>query len=175
VEVLVPIDLLAPPRVKLDNITVIANWDRLTVLPDDAHCTFEQLDRARELSVNALEELPETPLGAVGYNVVYRSDQPVDELRSTLDSQADVSFFDLGYGFDGRTLARVIPWNDGMINFSVEENADQDVYTIRFNFERKSVELSHHLAWLRVPIGQVEEQVRRILTEALKIAAEEIQ
>ena len=59
-EVLVPIDLLAPPQVKLDNMSVIANWDRLTVMPDDAYCSFEQLDRARELSVNALESLPES-------------------------------------------------------------------------------------------------------------------
>jgi len=43
VEVLVPIDLLAPPQVKLDNMTVVANWDRLTVLPEDGCCTFEQL------------------------------------------------------------------------------------------------------------------------------------
>ena len=68
----------------------------------------------------------------------------------------------------------MIPWNDGTINFSVEENADQDVYTIRFNFERKSVERNHHLAWLRVPIGDAKKQVQKILTKALKIAAEEI-
>lgn len=172
VEVLVPIDLLAPPQVKLDNITVTANWDRLFVAPDEGYCTFEHLDRARALSVNALESLPETPLGAVGYNVVYRSDQPVDQLRAALDSQADDSFFDLDYGFDGRTFARVIPWKEGKINLSVEENGEQDVYTIRFNFERKSVERSHHVAWLRVPINQVEDQVNRILTAGLKIPKE---
>lgn len=173
-EVLVPIDLLAPPQVKLDNMTVVADWNRLNVLPDQGHCSFLNLDRARQLSVAALTSLPETPLGAVGCNVIYRSDKPVEELRSALDSQADERLFDLGYGFGGRTVARVIPWNDGAINFSIEEDAEQQVYTVRFNFERKSVERNHHLDWLQVPIEQLRGQVHRILTEGLNINEEEL-
>lgn len=173
-EVLVPIDLLAPPRVKMENVTVVANWDRLIVQPDPGYCSFEQLDRARQLCVNALESLPETPLSAVGYNVVYRSGEPMKGLRNVLGSELDESFFDADYSFDGRTVVRVIPWREGTINFSIEENADEDEYTVRFNFERKSVERDHHLAWLRIPIADVQQQVHTILTRCLHIAEGEI-
>ena len=172
IEVLVPIDLLAPPRVKLENMTVEANWNRLIVQPD--LCSFEQLNHARQLCVNALDSLPVTPLGAVGYNIVYRSDEPVQVLRNVLGSELDGAFIDAGYSFDGRTVVRVIPWKEGANNFSIEDNAEESEYTVRLNFERKSVERDHHLDWLRISITDVKEQVHKILTECLHIAKGEI-
>ena len=174
IEVHVPIDLLAPPQVKIENMTVVANWDRLIVQPNHGHCSFEQLDYARRLCVNALNSLPETPLAAVGCNVVYQSDEPVQELRHVLGSESDDSFYDADYSFDGRTVARVIPWEKGAINLSIEENADKSKYTVRFNFERKSAERSHHLAWLQIPIEDVRQQVHKILTKCLRIAEGDI-
>ena len=174
VEVLVPIDLLAPPQVRLEGITVVANWDRLIVQPNPGHCSFSELDRARRLSTNALESLPETPLNAVGVNVVYSSDGPVEQLREALRSDLDERFFDSNYSFNGRTISRIVPWKDGAINLSIEENADQDIYTVKFNFERKSVERAHHLEWLEIPILEVQDQVTQILVTCLQIPEETI-
>lgn len=173
VEVLVPIDLLAPPQVNLEDMTVVANWDRLFVRPKEV-CSFDLLDRARQLTVNTMESLPETPLTAVGYNVVYRSHEPVEELRNVLHSDVDESFLDHDYTFGGRTLARVIPWREGAINLSIEEDSQQEIYTVSFNFERKSVDRNHQIAWLQVPIEEARQQVHRVLTVVLGIAEESI-
>jgi hypothetical protein len=165
-EVHLPIDLLVPPIVKIEGMAVVADWGRLTIQPDV--CTFKSLDRARTLARGAIDDLQQTPLNAVGYNVVFRSRTPIAALRDLVGSPADALFADAGMIFSARSLGRQFPWNDGKINTSVNEEED-GAFVVRFNFDRSSPDIDHHRKWLDIPIEEVRSQTRRILIECMQI------
>jgi len=94
-EVMVAIDAIAPPLVKHDKMTVVADSDRLTI--QLAVCAFDELVRACSLARNALKQLPETPLAAVGFNVRYIASDFCEALDAVLKSDLDDRASDAGY------------------------------------------------------------------------------
>lgn len=167
IEVFIAIDALAPPQVKHDRMTVVAGWDRLIIQPEE--CCFPRLARAMEIGRAALQSLPETPLVAVGLNVKYSSDQPLEPLQAiTRHVELDDRFSDRQFTIDERTISRSLDWNGGRIKIGVTEQRTGGL-DIHFNFDRRSTQLAEHREWLSADIVVVEGLVRQILLECFQL------
>lgn len=170
VQVLVPIDTIAPPQVKHERMTVVASSDRLVIQPED--CEYPQLARAMELGKRALQDLPETPLAAMGINVKYKVAQKVEALQIvTRKTEFDNRLSDQDLVISGRSITRTLNWREGRINLTIGEEQDGP-FEILFNFELRSSNRDRHVDWLSTDVHNIQDQVNRILQECIQIEQE---
>lgn len=165
----VPMDGLAPYRVRHDSLTVTAEMGRLVVNADAAR--YELLDRARDAAARAIDGLPETPLTAAGYNVRVRIADPPNDLLAAMTCSIDGLLSDAAFAIDSRGLRRSLSMGDGILNLGIRH--DNDV-TVEFNFHRQSPRRDELTAWLRKPINEVKETVSLVLEKVVRIPVGEI-
>ena len=171
VEVLVPLDMVAPPVVKYERIAVVAGNEHLIIQPDDPE--YPQLAKAMELGGRALQNLPETPLAAVGINVKFRVGQEVEALQAvTRKAEFDNRLSDHDFVISGRSLTRTLNWKNGRLSLTISEEQDSP-FEILFNFELRSSNGVRHIDWLNIDVGEIQNQVTRILAECIQIESED--
>jgi hypothetical protein len=171
VEVLVAIDAIAPPQVKHDRMVVVAGNDRLIIQPDDSE--YPKLARAMELGARALEELPETPLAAVGVNVKFVIAEPIEALQAvTKKTEFDNRLSENDFVICGRSMTRTLNWRGGRINLTIREEQNGS-FDILFNFELHSTEKDRHVQWLKTDVKEIEKQVNSILDDCIRINDED--
>ena len=163
----VPMDGLAPHRVKYSDLTVTAETSRLVVHADVPK--YELLDRARKIAVRAIESLPGTPLSAAGFNIRMRIKEPSDELLTSLMSGVDNSLSDAGFEIHSRSLRRRLKLQDGLLNLDIEESED---FSVVLNFDRQSSKKGDLITWLQMPIIEVENVVAHIFEKVLQTKLE---
>lgn len=167
VAVEVPIDGLGPHRVKYADLTVIAETSRLVVQADVP--TYDLLDRARKAAVLAIKSLPETPLSAAGFNVRVRIKDPSDELLTSLTPDLDNALSDAGFEISSRSLARRLKFKGGILNLNLEESDD---FRVVLNFDRHSSKKEDLIAWLEIPIIEIEEVVSGVFEKIFRTKLE---
>ena len=165
----VPMDGLAPYRVRHENLMVTAELGRLVVNADAPK--YELLDRAREAAAKAIESLPETPLTAAGYNVRVRVTDPSDALLAATVCPLDGLLSDAAFSIDARGLRRSLKMGDGVLNLGIQQGKD---VTVEFNFHRQSTRRDELLAWLRLPMCDVENTVSVMLEKVIQVPVGEI-
>jgi len=165
----VPMDGLAPYRVRHDNLTVTAEMGRLVVNADAP--TYELLDRARGAAAKAIDGLPETPLTAAGYNVRVRVTDPSNDLLSAATCPVDDLLSDAAFSIRSRGLRRSLEMRDGILNLGIQQ--DKDVM-VEFNFHRESSRREDLTAWLGLPIKEVETTVLEVLEKVIRVPTGEI-
>ena len=171
-EVMVAIDAIAPPLVKHDKMTVVADSDRLTI--QLAVCAFDELVRACSLARNALKQLPETPLAAVGFNVRYIASDFCEALDAVLKSDLDDRASDAGYRILDRQINRSYEWRLGRINVAASVS-DEGVWSIMLNFDLKSDSLEQHLKWLDQNALDIQKEVHQVIGRVFQIPLGEIE
>lgn len=171
VQVLVPLDVVAPYHVRHENITVIPGSDRLIVAP--VHDTFENLIEATVVTRRALEDLPQTPVFAAGLNLTYKSDAEVVVLRQVTASQWDDRLSDKNFVIASRSVVRSVKWRDATINVTVTVEPT-GASSVTFNFDYKSLSSEAIRKWLDLKSDEIKEQVDLILFETLTLSPEDI-
>jgi len=170
--VLIALDVIAPPLVKHDNMTVVADNDRLTI--QTSVCAFEDLARACSLAANALRELPETPLTAVGFNVKYMASDYVEAIDAVLASDLDDRASDAGYRIRERQIHRSLEHNAGRINI-LAAVSDDGVRSVMLNFDLQSDSREQHLDWLSQNAVSISTEVHKVLEKLFQIPAGDIE
>lgn len=165
----VPMDGLAPYRVRHENLTATAEMGRLVVNADAPK--YELLDRAREAAARAIESLPETPLTAAGYNVRVRITDPSDALLAAATCSLDALLSDAAFSIDSRGLRRSLKMGDGVLNLAIQQGKD---VTVELNFHRQSTRRDELIAWLKLPIREVENAVSLVLEKVIQVPVGEI-
>lgn len=165
----VPIDGLAPHRVKHDGLTVTAELGRLLVHADDPK--YALLDRARQIAVRAMSDLPETPLTAAGFNIRFRIGEPSNEFLAATNAGVDNLLSDTGFKIESRSLGRSVKCEDGVLNLSIQQGQDS---RIELNFDRQSSKREELIEWLQFPLAKVEETVSRVFDKVIQIPLEGI-
>jgi len=171
VQVLVPLDVVAPYHVRHENITVVPGGDRLIVAP--VHNTFDNLIEATAVIRRALKDLPETPVFAGGLNLSYKSDTEVVALRQVTASQWDDRLSDKNFVIASRSVVRSVKWRDATINVAITAELT-GASSVTFNFDYKSQSSDAIRKWLDLKANEIEEQVDAILFETLGLSREEI-
>ena len=170
-EVMLAIDAIAPPRVSHGGIVVVASEDRLTV--QTQVCSFPELDRARDLAIKALKDLPQTPVSGVGVNVKYKTAVPTDAITEVISSHWDDQLSDHEYTIRARVISRSLVWNNGTINLTVSMSGEGE-QLIQFNFDFQSPDAEGQCKWLSMPIAEIQSEVNRLLTKTMFLCQEDI-
>lgn len=170
-DVLLPVDVIAPPLVKFDGITVVAGDDRLVVQPDAP--SYSRLDRARQIACNALDFLPKTPVTAVGLNVRFTTDTPSNQLLEICTNSLDSALSDASYNIDKRSYMWSLPWDDVTINLTILLDSN-GACAIQLNFHLQSDDPNRQTTWLREPIDHFQQEVRRLIVDCMHLDSQEI-
>ncbi len=167
VEVMVPIDVLAPFQVTHDGFSVAVHSSRLVVALTEP--TFERLFQAQTFARNAINSLPETPYFGVGINIGFASNDAVPEIDNLLsENEFDDRLADNELHISGRRFGRQLVWNDGKVNLNVSRD-EGDNRKVSLNIERTSTNNQELIGWLETPSQQIEELVQTISNETLEL------
>lgn len=160
----VPIEGLAPYRVKHDDLIVTAETGRLAVSPNAPN--YVLLDRARGIAVRAIEALPETPVTATGFNIRVSLESPPEALFRALTPSLDALLSDADFSIEARLLHRALKCGEGILNLSIEQ---RDKLSVQLNFHRQSTKGTELVSWLRQPIEDVQDIVASIFEKVIGI------
>lgn len=163
IEVLVPIEGLEPPKVMHEGLIVTASSSRLEVQMKQTG--YECMRKALDTATKALEDLPETPVRAAGYNIRY--DIPTTELEDSDTVQSPLNALsDHGYEVVSHGLLHQVRFGKGVINLKTVIEGGR--LNLELNFHRDSEDRGELIKWLGIPVDKVKEQVSK-LTSAFGI------
>jgi hypothetical protein len=165
-EVLVPLDAMGPPKVRIDGYTVVANFEKLVI--DSAQSDWEFLDKSRELCLKAIEELPKTPVSAAGYNIRYDIEDPSGEFLELVKPPLDNKITDNGFEILSKEIRKTLRWGDGAINIHITKRGAAN-FQLLLNFDRMSADNRVLKDWLAIPIEEVRNVTRKIISSVLKL------
>ncbi len=168
-EVMVPLDAMGPPKVRIDGLLVAANFDRLVI--DCVKSDWDSFESSRSYCQKAICELPKTPLSATGYNIRYEIKEPPLGFLDLLNLPLDTSISDQRLDIKKKETRRSIAWKDGFINLHIVK-IDSETYSILLNFDRKSDDTENLLQWLGIPIDEIKHITKTIMCSVLKACNE---
>jgi hypothetical protein len=171
VQVLIPIDLPAPYQVQHDGLTVIVGSDRLIVQPDRAN--YARIVAAMEIGRRALDDLPQTPFVAAGFNLRYKSDGPVAVLEGIVTNVWDNRLSDEGMVIQERTVTRSVGRQNGRVNVTIAQKQDL-TFTLQLNFDLQSDDVAQLRDWINVTAANLQHEVARILHNSIGLQATEV-
>jgi len=179
IEASIPVNVFGPVQVKHDGIIVIVEAQRIVVATENP--SYKALKRAMETACNALEDLPETPVFAAGFNVrfkIYEQEQPL-ELEEITQASLDTDLSDAGYEIISKGLTRRVRtkeniFKEGVLNLLIlkEEN---NTFRIELNFHRDSNTVADLIKWLKISEEDLKKSVNEILKNASSLKLEEIE
>ncbi len=165
IQVMVPVDLLEPPKVKSGGI--VASVDERCLMIGTESPTYETLKKAMEIGCNALQDLPETPVIAAGFNVRFEIQECPPELDDIVQGSLDQHLSDAGYEIVTRELRRKVRLKDsvfaeGFLNLAVQKD-ETGLIRIRLNFHRDSKKTKDLVKWLDIPVAKLKTGVTQVL------------
>lgn len=163
IEVMVPINMLGPSRVKHEGFSVTVGEGFLELCTDTL--TFEALHKMNEFGIKVLNELPKTPVTAIGFNIRYKLDDLNTEFADLFDSAFDNSLVTANYSFQNRQIIKGCVSNDAALNegiINVNISTGDNIHNIEFNFHRDSKDYKELIKWLQTPAEKIESEVEQI-------------
>ncbi len=155
----VPIDLLAPPKVGFGGVSIVADWNKLVIVPDSP--CWALLKKSADLACNALRALPQTPLQAVGINLAFTSRDPLESLNPFIQNPHDPLFSDIGLKAESKTVVRSMLWKSGRVNLTISRRTnvegEVDADKVGFNLEQTSEKIEDHEKWLLMPFSDIQQ------------------
>lgn len=167
VEVQVPLDGLAPYKVKFNRVAVLAGADRL-IIEVSQPPEWNQLALAASYAINALEALPRTPVRAAGINVRFKVSEMAEDLIAITKTDLEEQISDGGHVIIGRLFQYSITFGEGSVNLSLDTD-ESGTTQIGFNFDRKSFDAGQIVEWLRTPIDQIQGLVESVNENILNL------
>ncbi len=173
IEVLIPINVLAPTRVRYGGFVVVADDDFLEIKTEKQE--FGGLVEAMKLGIRAMTELPVTPFSAAGYNIRYELDSPEEPVYDKILSEVDTWLSTNEYDIETQTITRSVKpkegdFVEGIINFTGSIVGSKVV--ININFHRSSSEDKDLQKWLSITEDKIQEEVGKLLLGILEIKLE---
>ena len=168
----VPIDGLAPYKVKHENIIVMVDRRSLTVFAGTPQ--YDPLEKAMGIAAKAIKSLPETPVSASGFNIRYKIEEPLDALLTKSAAKLDDLISDFSCKITSRSLLRTLEYKNGVINFSLQEDINQFI-RVSFNFHLETTDREALYQWLCTPINDARKFVEDFSEKVLSIKLEEVE
>jgi len=165
IEVFIPVDALESPQVKHEGIVVKVEERRLIIATEKP--SYESLNKAMQTGCNALQDLPETPVLAAGFNVRFAIEDYPHEFEEIIQSGIDTHLSDAGYEIVSRGLTRKIRFKDGIFEKGIlnlyAHRGEDSLIKIELNFHRDSKETKDLTDWLNVSAVDLETEIMAIL------------
>lgn len=172
VGIAVPMDAIGPFRVSHGDLAVMVGGGRLMV--EATENNFPSLERAMRVARRAMGSLPETPVVAAGFNVRGQGSGERGDLGPLIEATQlrwDEQFERAGFPLSRRDVTWVTDWPPGKISVNLIREDHDRVLRVNLNFERAG-NRQELMEWLARPIGEVQEQARRIFTDVFALPEE---
>jgi hypothetical protein len=127
------------------------------------------MQKAMDIAKKSLEDLPETPVSAAGYNFKFKSNRHIPALAEAVDHRLDQTFSDSDYTVLTRAISRSLKWKNGEIRVIVSQEED-NAYSVLMNFHMGSDSTDTLKEWLSVPIADARKHIEKILFQCLGIS-----
>jgi hypothetical protein len=159
----VPVDNPGLPiRLTFDDIHLSVTSGKLVLTmdrPEDA-----LLQRCREVAIQALRELPHTPLMAVGVNYQFVADQPEEPLLHVFNLSDNNSLSDAGVRMRSTVIQRNLLFEEQTINLSLTFGDDQKVL-VAFNFHKDTASSEQAVDFLTAHSTDLKEKTFELLNK----------
>jgi len=169
-EVFVPLNAFGPFKVKIDDLLLSADFDRLII--DCEKSVWETIERSRQYCCKAIDVLPKTPLAAAGFNVRYELSEPEEQFIDILNLPLDEKLSDNNFKITGRETRRTFTWKNGSINLHIVKS-ETTQYDILINFNKNSNNNDELKAWLNTSIDDVKNITKTIMCKIFDICKED--
>jgi hypothetical protein len=169
IEVQVQLDRIGPLRVLSSDMIITPTPNHLIVEPRTF--SMEHLKRAATIATRAMRSLPETPLTAVGVNLVYNFDEVPDEVMQSISSPADQQLADADFRVVSRHLKRGLHRKDGVLNLEMQCNEDLSTL-VTCNFHRQSSVVDELASWLD-DTDAMFQQAKKLLIQTFQLKIED--
>jgi hypothetical protein len=156
----VPLNVVAPPKVMHENLTVIVTTSLLIV--EVGKSSYAELIRAMEIGRKALDALPLTPVRAAGYNVFLKAPADYEPFAKLFSAKWDSSLADAKYEVTQHVAGRTVRWGDGEINLKISQDAGKD-FEADLNFHRGSEKIPDLHRWLSASDAEVKTEADRLI------------
>ncbi|MDY6951012.1 MAG: hypothetical protein SWE60_05840 [Thermodesulfobacteriota bacterium] len=168
-EVLVPVNAMGQPKVKINGFLVSADFDKLVI--DCEKHDWDSLEKSRDYCIGAMNSLPVTPVSAAGFNIRYEMEDPSEDFMELLRPQLDARISDNHLKMVARQIRRSIAWNDGNINLHMTRQEGEN-YRILLNFHKKSNDRNVIEKWLSTPIEEARKIAQTLICSILELCEE---
>ncbi len=156
----VPINVRAPMKISHDGCGVIVHSSQLEVLTENAD--FHSLEKAKQLSLEAVNELNRTPFLAAGFNIRFLSEGDIDpDFAELLSCKLDAKIASAGHQITKRNVTQTFPFRGGQVNLQI--SSSDDTATLDLNFHKTSTTAEEVTSWLQMPITEIESTTNSIL------------
>ena len=145
IEVEIPLDILAPFRVRHEGVTIIPSERGLEL--SVASPGTDQLALAVTYASRALSCLPETPVSAAGVNLRYRVTGDLTSLHRLVDAEINNIISDQGFAITASETKRTLSFEPGTLNLQIAQDPAGEC-AVRFNFHRDSNRPEELATWL---------------------------
>ncbi len=169
VEVFLSIDDILPHRIHNDGLTITATNQALRI--EITRCRFDQLSRAAQIAAREIKSLPNTPLTAAGFNIIYRGDSLPDSLANLFSSSLDDGFTRETFEITGRGFRRFLKHESGVLAIFVE-HPPETAATIHLNFQSTSTDAKVLADWISQPMDAIKKAVDRVLDKVFGLTPE---
>ena len=163
IRVAVPLDGVSPYQVRHPEHGIVAMTDDNRIIILATRNTYENLKHAMAAGVNALRELPVTPVTAAGFNVNYFSEGITTEIAGLFEAVIDKTVSELGKPVRARSITRSLEYGRGVLNFTL--SLDQAGFKLQCNFNLDSKNDEELKTWLQSPLGEAEVIVGQIVAK----------
>ena len=173
VEIGMSVDAVGPYRVRHENMTVMVDEYRLIVEPRESD--HKSLEAAMKIAWRALDQLPETPVAAAGYNLRFRCPLDSEAAKPLVESTEllwDGRFAESGYKVLNREVTWTVGWDAGKIRANLTRDQEARETQLGLNFERSSAEIEDLKFWMEMPIERIIEQQGRLFGSIFCLRAE---
>ena len=166
IELFLPVEFPAPPRVKLGEMTIEVSTSAFLV--GATACNYDSLASAQKLATNALDALGETPISGVGINIRYRIGNLVELTLQRTKAEFDRRLGDSMLVVKEKSLQRTISHDAGVLNLTLSED-ETAKGTVLFNFHRGTTEVAAAKEWLEMSQEQLQKVVDVVLYDCVGI------
>lgn len=160
ITVAVPLDGVSAYIVNNPDETLAVHVEDNRLQIDIKKCSLMNLSEGLACGVNALKNLPVTPISGVGFNVNFALDTPSREFLKLTDSLLDKNISDQQMTIFDRSIRRSMGFGDGRINLLIAHKDDKS--SVNCNFHLKTIDAELAKKWLSTSIKDIEGGLEKI-------------
>jgi len=131
------------------------------------------LEKCRDVSIKALQELPHTPIMAVGINYLFIAEQPDDSLLRIFHLKDNDNLSDIGIKIQTTTIQRKLHIQDQTINLSLSLLEDSKVH-VAFNFHQDTPNTKQAVEFLNAHSTDLKEKTFELLSRVYNSTVEQV-
>ena len=156
----VPLDGFSPYIVSNPGETLSVRVEDNRVVIDITKSSFTDMEAGLACGVNALKNLPVTPISGVGFNLNFSANESAPEIISSTGCVIDKNISDQLLTITERIIQRSIKFGEGQLNLNIK--LPSKGASVNCNFHMGTTDVEKAKKWLTMPMVEIKEILGKI-------------